>query len=86
MAGESNLKQKLRNKFVPSCIEQIVEDEMKVPICILGDSGYPLPPFLLKKYPKGAKDEREQYFGYRFSSARMVIKNAFGGEKGRFGR
>ena len=59
---------------------------MKVPICILGDSAYPLLPFLLKKYPKGGKGEREQYFGYRLSSARMVIKNAFGGEKGRFGR
>ena len=59
---------------------------MKVPICILGDPVYPpLLPFLVKEYPKGGKDEREQYFGYRLSSARMVIENAFGGLKGRFG-
>ena len=58
---------------------------MKVPICILGDPAYPLLPFLMKEYPKDGKDEREQYFGYRLSSARMVMENAFGRLKGRFG-
>ena len=58
---------------------------MKIPICILGDPVYPLLPFSVKEYPKDGKDEREQYFGYRLSSARMVIENAFGGLKGRFG-
>ena len=61
---QSNLNQKLWNKFVPSCEKQIVKGEMKVPICILGDPAYPLLPFLMKEYPKDGKDEREQYFGY----------------------
>ena len=82
---QSNLNQKLWNKFVPSCEKQIVKGEMKVPICILGDPAYPLLPFLMKEYPKGGKDEREQYFGYRLSSARMVMENAFDRLKGRFG-
>ena len=77
---QSNLKQKWRHKFVPSCEKQIVEGEMKVPICIIGDPAYPLLPFLMKEYPKGGKDEREQYFGYRLSS-----ENAFDRLKGRFG-
>ena len=58
---------------------------MKVPICILGDLAYLLFPFLMKEYPKGVKDERKQYFGYRLSSAHMVIENAFGRLKGWFG-
>ena len=58
---------------------------MKVPICILGDLTYLLLPFLMKEYPKGGKDEREQYFGYRLFSACMVIEIAFGRLKGRFG-
>ena len=82
---QSNLKQKLRNKFVPSCKKQIIESEMKVTTCILEDLSYPLLPFLMKKYPKGGKDEREQYLCYRLSSARMVIENVFGRFKGRFG-
>ena len=82
---QSNINQKLQNKFVPSCEKQIVESKMKVSICILGDTAYPLLPFLMKEYPKGGKDEREQYFGYRLSSARMVIENTFGRLKGRFG-
>ena len=75
----------MRNKFVPSCEKQIVEGRMKVPICILGDPSYSLFPFLMKLYSKGGKDERKQDFGYRLCSARMVIENAFGRLKGRFG-
>ena len=58
---------------------------MKVPICTLGDPAYPLLPFLMKEYPKSGKDEREQYFCYKLSSARMAIENAFGRLKRRFG-
>ena len=75
----------MRNKFVPSCEKQTVEGEMKVSICILVDPAYPLLLFLMKEYLKGGKDKGEQYFGYRLSSARMVIENAFGRLKGRFG-
>ena len=39
----------------------------------------------MKEYPKGETDEKEQYFGYRLSSTRMVIKNVFGRLKGKFG-
>ena len=82
---QSNLNQKLQNKFVPSCKKQNVEGEMKVPICILGDSVYPLFPFFMKEHRKGGKDEREQCFGYRLSSARLDIENAFGRLKRRVG-
>ena len=64
---------------------QIVKGEMKASIFILGDQAYRFLPFLMKEYPKGEKDEREHYFGNRLSSAGMVIENAFGRLKGRFG-
>ena len=63
----------MRKKFVPFCEKQILEGEMKVPIYILGEPAYPWLPFLTKEYPKGGKDEREKYFGYRLSSAHLVF-------------
>ena len=39
----------------------------------------------MKEYLTGGNGEREQYFGYVLSSALMIIENAFGRLKGRFG-
>ena len=39
----------------------------------------------MKEFPNGGSTPREQFFGYRLSSARMVIEGAFGRLKGRFG-
>ena len=39
----------------------------------------------MKEYPKGGKDERGQCFGYRLFIVRMVIENAVGRLKRRFG-
>ena len=49
----------MENKCVPSWEKQVDKEEIKVPICIVGDPAYPLLPFLMKEYPKGGKDERE---------------------------
>ena len=70
---QSKLNQKLRKKSGPSCEKQIAEGEMKVPICILGEPAYSLLSFLTKEYPKGRKVDREQYFVYRLSSARIIF-------------
>ena len=50
----------------------------------LSGSGIPFAPIFSEGVPK-IKEEREQYVGYRLSSARMVIENASGRLKGRFG-
>ena len=40
---------------------------------------------IMKEFPGGGNTVQQQYFGYRLSSARMVIECAFGRLKGRFG-
>ena len=75
----------LRDETIPKCAKVIVENEEPVPICILGDPAYPLLPFLMKEFPGGGSTVQEQFFGYRLSSARMVIECSFGRLKARFG-
>lgn len=72
--SNSRLNKKLRDKSIPSCPTIIVDGEAEVPICILGDPAYPLLPFVMKEFANGGKTPQEQFFGYRLSSARMVIE------------
>ena len=83
--ANSSLNTRFRDENIPSLPKVIVEDEAPVPICILGDPAYPLLPFLMKEFSNGGSNPDEQFFGFRLSSARMVIECAFGRLKGRFG-
>ena len=67
-----------------NCSKIIVEGEDPVPVCILGDSAYPLLPFLMKGFVNEGSNEKEQIFGFKLSSARMVTECAFGRLKERF--
>ena len=56
-----------------------------VPLLVLGDSAYPLLPWLMKPYLENAlTTPQEQIFNYRQSRARMVVENAFGRLKGKW--
>ena len=85
MFSNSSLNTMFRDGSIPTCEKVIVEGEPAVPVCILGDPAYPLLPFLMKEFTKGGKNAEEQFFGYRLSSARMVVECGFGRLKARFG-
>ena len=54
-----------------------------VPVVLLGDSAYPLLPWLIKPFPDSGDRDR-QMFNYRLSSTRIEVERAFGLLKGRF--
>ncbi|KAK7925393.1 hypothetical protein WMY93_007703 [Mugilogobius chulae] len=56
-----------------------------VPLVLLGDSAYPLLPWLMKPYPEGAAVTADQInFNFKLSQARMAVERAFGRLKGRW--
>ena len=57
--------------------------DMTVPPLIIGDSAFPFEPWLLKPYTNAVLTEKQRYFNYRLSRARMVTEGAFGQLKGR---
>ncbi len=84
--ANSQLNQMLSDGTIPCCKRKIVPSEHAVLICILGDPVYPLLPSLMKEFAKGTDLYRSRsIFGYRLSSARMVVECAFGRLKARFG-
>ncbi len=83
--GNSTINHMLRDGTIPICPRIIVDGENPVPICLLGDPAYPLLPYLMKEFAKGGNTDKEQFFGYRLSAARMVVECAFRRLKARFG-
>ena len=85
MFSTSELSSDLRNGKINQCQKVIVEGEPAVPICLLGDPAYPLLSYLIKEFASGGKNQSEEFFGFRLSSARIVVECAFGRLKARFG-
>lgn len=57
----------------------------EVPIVLIGDSGYPLLPWLIKPFAfTGMLTQKQKEFNYRLSRARIVVENAFGRLKARW--
>ncbi|CAM5079663.1 unnamed protein product [Eretmochelys imbricata] len=56
---------------------KITFGDVEMPIVILGDTAYPLMPWLMKPYT-GSLDSSKELFNYRLSKCRMVVECAFG--------
>ncbi|CAM5133407.1 unnamed protein product [Natator depressus] len=67
--------------FLPD--QKITVGEVKMPTVILGDSAYPLMPWLMKPYT-GSLDSSKERFNNRLSRCRMTVECAFGCLKGRW--
>ncbi|CAM5147600.1 unnamed protein product [Eretmochelys imbricata] len=63
--------------------QKITVGDVEMPIVILGDSAYPLMPWLMKPYT-GTLNSSKELFNYRLSKCRMVVVCAFGCLKGRW--
>ena len=85
MFFNSGLNTMLRDETIPPLYATLVPDTAAVPVCILGDPAYPLLQRVMMEFRGGGNTAKEQFFGYRLSSARMAIECTFGRLKGRFG-
>ncbi|CAM5074464.1 unnamed protein product [Natator depressus] len=63
--------------------QKITIGDVEMPIVILGDSAYPLLPWLMKPYT-GSLDSSKEQFNYRLSKCTMVVECAFGCLKARW--
>lgn len=70
------------NNYVPSIAQDV--NGINVPPLILGDSAFPLSPWLMKPYTNATLTVEQRYFNYRLSRARMVTEGAFGQLKSRW--
>ena len=59
----------------------------EVPVCIIGDSAYPINTWLMKPFAEtSALSPQQKHYNYRLSPARIVVENAFGCLKARWRR
>ncbi|XP_061397607.1 putative nuclease HARBI1 [Musca vetustissima] len=70
----SNAKQKLKERF----------ERGENGYWLIGDSGYPLEPWLLTPYRNATENSPESRFNKKFCKGRSIIERVFGVLKGRF--
>ena len=69
----STLNFKLRDGSIPAYHETMVEGEDVVPVCILGNSPYPMLAYLMKEFSDGGGKPTEQFFRLQ----NVIIQNDY---------
>lgn len=67
-----------------SCIPQIIKDIGGVNPLIVGDAAFAFEKWIMKPYTNAVLSEKQKYFNYRLSRARMVTEGPYGQLKGRW--
>ncbi|XP_012557492.2 uncharacterized protein LOC101238149 [Hydra vulgaris] len=79
----SSLKAILELNLFDKCCKEL--GDSLVPLCLIGDSAFPLTHHLLKPYPENLElSEIQKNFNKILCGARRVVENAFGRVKARF--
>ena len=68
--------------FIPDIGHKVADITIR-PL-VTGDPAFPFQPWLLKPYTNAILTEKQTYFNYRLSRARMVTEGAYGQVKGRW--
>ena len=71
-----------QGKILPGIAKNV--GGVDVPPLIVGDSAFPFQTWLMKPYTNAVLTEKQKYFNYRLSRARMVSEGAYGQLKGRW--
>ena len=90
--GSAHDSRVLRNSFIYDEAEQgnilqaprVNIDGHEIGPYLVGDSAYPLLPWLIKPFPEGTRDPEEKTFNKELSTARVTVERAFGILKGRW--
>ena len=71
-----------QGKILPGIAKNV--GGVDVPPLIVGESAFPFQTWLMKPYTNAVLTEKQKYFNYRLSRARMVSEGAYGQLKGRW--
>ena len=72
----------MESSILPTSTKLI--EGVKVPFMILADSAFPHLPWIQKPYTNAVLSEKQRYFNYGLSRARMVVESAYGMLKSRW--
>ena len=79
----TSLYSKLMENGIASTFTKLIE-RVKVPFMIIADSAFPHLSWIQKPYTNAVLSEKQCYFNYRLSRARMVVECAYGMLKSRW--